>query len=145
MRIRDWSSDVCSSDLVRVGRQHPVGRRRGGPTMIASPFRALPGGVRVAVRVTPKASADRVRGVVLDEAGIGVLQVAVTAAPEDGRANKAVTALLAKRWRVPNTTVEVVQGATDTPNELLVRGRSEERRVGKEFVCTCIFRGFPHH
>src|SRR3546814_4188410 len=89
--------------------------------MIASPFRALPGGVRVAVRVTPKASADRVRGVVLDEAGIGVLQVAVTAASEDGRANKAVTALLAKRWRVPKTTVEVVQGATDRRKALLVR------------------------
>ncbi len=86
-----------------------------------SPFHAATDGVRVAVRVTPKASADKVRGVVLDEAGVAWLQVAVTAVPEDGRANKAVVALLAKRWRVPKSTVEVVQGATDRRKTLLVR------------------------
>lgn len=86
-----------------------------------SPFRAVAEGVRVAVRVTPKAAADRVRGIVLDEAGAAALQVAVTAAPEDGRANKAVTALLAKCWRVPRTSVAVVQGATDRRKLLLVR------------------------
>lgn len=87
----------------------------------ASPFQIVTDGVRVAVRVTPKASADRVRGVALDEAGVAWLQVAVTAVPEDGRANKAVTALLAKRWRVPKSTVEVIQGTTDRRKVLLVR------------------------
>lgn len=89
--------------------------------MAASPFQATADGVRVAVRVTPKASADRVRGVALDEAGVAWLQVAVTAVPEDGRANRAVTALLAKRWRVPKSAVAVVQGATDRRKTLLVR------------------------
>lgn len=87
----------------------------------ASPFLTVAGGVRVALRVTPKASADRVRGVALDEAGVAWLQVAVTAVPEDGRANKAVTALLAKRWRVPKSSIEVVQGTTDRRKTLLVR------------------------
>lgn len=86
-----------------------------------SPFQPVAGGVRVAVRVTPKASADRVRGVALDAAGVAALQVAVTAVPEDGRANKAVMALLAKRWRVPKSAVEVIQGATDRRKVLLVR------------------------
>lgn len=90
-------------------------------TAAASPFQPVADGVRVALRVTPKASADRVRGVVLDEAGVALLQVAVTAVPEDGRANKAVTALLAKRWRVPKSSVEVVQGAADRRKLLLVR------------------------
>ena len=89
--------------------------------MAASPFQVAAGGVRVAVRVTPKASADRVRGVALDQAGVAWLQVAVTAVPEDGRANRAVTTLLAKRWRVPKSAVEVVQGATDRRKTLLVR------------------------
>ncbi|MEQ9330176.1 DUF167 family protein [Thalassobaculum sp.] len=89
--------------------------------MTASPFQVAAGGVRVAVRVTPKASADRVRGVALDQAGVAWLQVSVTAVPEDGRANKAVTALLARRWRVPKTAVEVVQGATDRRKTLLIR------------------------
>lgn len=87
----------------------------------ASPFHPVAGGVRVAVRVTPRASADRVRGTALDGAGGTVLQVAVTAAPEDGRANRAVAALLAKRWRLPKSAVEVVQGATDRRKVLLLR------------------------
>jgi len=85
-----------------------------------SPFQPAAGGVRVAVRVTPKASADRVRGVALDQAGVAWLQVTVTAVPEDGRANKAVVALLAKRWRLPKSTVAVVQGTTDRRKTLLV-------------------------
>ncbi len=86
-----------------------------------SPFQAAAGGVRATVRVTPKASADRVRGVALDQAGVAWLQVSVTAVPEDGRANRAVTALLARRWRVPKSAIEVVQGATDRRKTLLVR------------------------
>lgn len=89
--------------------------------MAASPFQAAAAGVRVAVKVTPRASADRVRGVALDEAGVAVLQVAVTAVPEDGRANRAVAALLAKTWRVPKSAVEVLQGAADRRKLLLVR------------------------
>ena len=53
-------------------------------------------GVRVALRVTPGAAADRVRGVVRDAAGVAALQVAVTAVPEDGRANAAVAEALAR-------------------------------------------------
>lgn len=87
----------------------------------ASPFQAVADGVRVAVRVTPRAAADRISGVALDQAGVAWLQVTVTAVPEDGRANKAVVALLAKRWRVPKSTVAVVQGATDRRKTLLVR------------------------
>lgn len=65
------------------------------------------------VRVTPNASADRIGAVVADETGEGWLQVAVTAVPEDGKANRAVTALLAKRWRLPKSALAVVLGATD--------------------------------
>ncbi|EDP63809.1 hypothetical protein BAL199_14277 [alpha proteobacterium BAL199] len=88
---------------------------------VITPFQAGPGGVRAAVKVTPKAAADRIRGVVQDEAGVAWLQVSVTAVPEDGRANKAVTALLAKRWRVPKSSIEIVQGTTERRKVLLVR------------------------
>ena len=66
-----------------------------------SPFTVLNGRLRLRLRVTPKASADRIGSVVADETGAAWLQVAVTAMPEGGRANKAVVALLAKRWRLP--------------------------------------------
>ncbi len=45
----------------------------------------------------------------------------MTAVPEDGRANKAVTALLAKRWRLPRSAIAVIQGATDRRKVLLLR------------------------
>ncbi len=58
------------------------------------------------VRVTPKAAADRI---VLEE---GVYRVYVTAVPEDGKANKAVIALLAKHLGVAKSRVELVRGET---------------------------------
>ena len=81
--------------------------------MIASPFTLVADGVRVAVRLTPKAARDRIDGVVADAEGDGVLKAAVTAVPEDGKANAALIKLLAKAWKLPKTSITVVQGATD--------------------------------
>ena len=78
-----------------------------------SPFSLQADRLHLRVRVTPKASADRVGVVVADETGEGWLQVAVTAVPENGKANKAVIALLAKRWKLAKSSLQVVRGATD--------------------------------
>ena len=86
-----------------------------------SPVTRVPSGLRLAVKVTPKATADRVRGVVSDAAGRAVLQVSVTAVPENGKANAAVIALLAKRWRLAKSAFEVVQGTTDRRKVLEIR------------------------
>jgi uncharacterized protein (TIGR00251 family) len=77
-----------------------------------SPFTLVDGGVRVAVRVTPKASRDKVDGLADTAEGATVLKVAVTAPPEDGKANDAVVRLLAKTWKIPKTSLDVVSGAT---------------------------------
>ena len=69
-------------------------------------------GIRVALRVTPRAGRDEVRGIEVDAAGRGHLVVRVTAAPDAGKANAAVIKLLAKRWRVPSSTLRLVSGAT---------------------------------
>ncbi|MEK7820517.1 MAG: DUF167 family protein [Pseudomonadota bacterium] len=87
-----------------------------------SPFTPTPQGVRVRVRLTPKASADRIDGVRADAAGGVALKVAVTAVPEDGRANAALIALLAKAWRVPKTAITLVAGAGNRNKTLLVAG-----------------------
>jgi uncharacterized protein YggU (UPF0235/DUF167 family) len=60
------------------------------------PFEAVNKGVRVRLRLTPSASADRFKGVVVGEKGIAWSTATVTAAPEDGRANKAMIRLLSK-------------------------------------------------
>ena len=65
------------------------------------------------VRVTPKASAERI--LVED----GLVRVFVTAPPDKGKANKAVTALVARALDVPKTAVELVRG--DTSREKVLR------------------------
>lgn len=63
-------------------------------------------GAMIAVRVTPKASRNEVT---LRD---GQLRVAVTAVPENGKANKAVQKLLAQAFGVPKSHLELIQGVT---------------------------------
>lgn len=71
----------------------------------------VPGGVAVALKVTPKAAKDEVRGVVADAHGRARVKVSVTAPPADGKANAAVLALLARLWRVPKSALTIAAGA----------------------------------
>ncbi|MGE5548794.1 MAG: DUF167 domain-containing protein [Solirubrobacterales bacterium] len=84
-----------------------------------------PGGLRVAIRLTPKASRDRIDGPAADAAGGEALKVSVTAVPEDGKANAALIKLLSKEWRVPRTSMEIVQGATDRRKVLFISGDAD--------------------
>ena len=88
------------------------------------PVAAVPGGVRVQIRLTPKASRDRVDGLAAEADGGTVLKVSVTAVPEDGKANAALIKLLSKEWRLPKSTMEIVQGATDRRKVLLITGEA---------------------
>ena len=63
-------------------------------------------GAEIAVRVTPKASRDRI--LVEDDA----IRVYVTTVPEDGKANKAVVKLLSKALGLPKTRLDLIRGAT---------------------------------
>ena len=66
--------------------------------------------MRVAVAVTPKSGKDAVIGWVVDANGERELSVKVTAAPEKGKATKAVCKLLAAFFGVPKSSVECVRG-----------------------------------
>lgn len=94
--------------------------------MTASPFTPVAGGLRVAVKLTPKASRDRVQGVAAEADGQAVVKAQVTAVPEDGKANTALIKLLSKQWRVPKTQMEIVQGATDRRKVILISGNGAE-------------------
>lgn len=59
-----------------------------------------------------------------DANGRAHLKVAVTAPPEDGKANAALIALLGKAWKLPKSAFEIVGGATDRRKTLLLRGDS---------------------
>ncbi|MGE0737109.1 MAG: DUF167 family protein [Alphaproteobacteria bacterium] len=89
---------------------------------MASPFQAMADGVRIAVRLTPKASRNQVQGAVADADGKVALKIAVTAVPADGKANAALLALLAKEWRVPKSALSIVAGASDRRKILFLAG-----------------------
>jgi hypothetical protein len=61
--------------------------------------------MRLRLKVVPKASRDRIVGWVGER-----LKVAVRAAPERGRANEAVVALLAEALGLPRSAVRVAAG-----------------------------------
>jgi uncharacterized protein len=88
----------------------------------ASPFAAAREGVRLRVRLTPRASANRVVGLVAEADGGVALKIMVTAAAEDGKANAALVALLARSWQLAKSDIAVVAGATDRRKILLLAG-----------------------
>src|SRR3546814_12826910 len=98
MRISDWSSDVCSSDLC------------GGHLRRREP---QPAGLR--------------RDAVVDGARKGRGEVIGGGRRERGREG------------------EVRVGVVERCEVVVVEGRSEGRRVGKECVCTCRYRWSPYH
>lgn len=79
----------------------------GGPL---KGWRAVEGGVELRVKAQPKARRAGLAGWVETPDGPR-LKLAVHAAPEDGRANKALCALLAEALHVPTSAIAVVQGA----------------------------------
>jgi uncharacterized protein YggU (UPF0235/DUF167 family) len=72
------------------------------------------------VRLTPRASSDRIDGVQVLSDGSPVLAARVRALPEDGAANAALAALVAKTLGVPKGSVRVVSGATARIKEIRV-------------------------
>lgn len=67
----------------------------------------------IAVRLTPKASADRVGNTRKLPNGDEQLVVYVTAPPEDGKANEAMIRLLAKHLGVAASRLTVMRGQTN--------------------------------
>jgi uncharacterized protein (TIGR00251 family) len=73
--------------------------------------------VLIEVWLKPRSSRDRVGG----EHG-GALEVFVTVPPVAGRANAALTKLLARRLNRPPGALEIVKGASSRRKFVLVRG-----------------------
>jgi uncharacterized protein len=78
--------------------------------------------VRVRVRLTPRARADRLDAIARLAGGAPVLLVSVTAPPVDGRANVALCRLIAARAGVASSRVSVVRGAKARDKVVRVEG-----------------------
>lgn len=83
------------------------------------------GAVEVRIRLTPAGGADRIEGVKVDAAGQARLAARVRVAPEDGKANAALEALVAKAVGAPKSAVSVTKGATARNKTVRIEGVDE--------------------
>ncbi len=89
---------------------------------VDGPFRRISDGAEILVRLTPKASANAIRGVHESEDGAAALKAAVTAPPEGGKANAALLGLIAKAWKLPKSSLSIASGATSRRKVVRVAG-----------------------
>ena len=95
----------------------------------ALPLAPAPDGVVVTVKLTPRARQAAIDGVAEEPSVEGprpVLKVRVTAPPEDGKANAALIALLAKSWRLPKSAFAIVAGDTSRLKRIRIAGATPD-------------------
>jgi uncharacterized protein (TIGR00251 family) len=85
-------------------------------------FRRDADGIVLTVRLTPKSSRDSVDGVGKLSDGEQVALMRVRAVPEDGAANVALVALVAKTFGRPKSAVTILRGATQRVKHVRIDG-----------------------
>lgn len=93
--------------------------------MAVPPFHLTDTGMRLWVRATPKAGADRIDGVEVGADGRAYLKVRVAAAPDKGAANAAILALVAKAFARPKSAATLASGATARLKQIDIEGDAE--------------------
>src|SRR3546814_13547488 len=123
MRISDWSSDVCSSDLAAGDSEAAAAATKSDIT--ASTDTPAP---TIKIPVWPVARKS--------------------AAIERRRNSRSIASavyILPTAQSAPTVINRLPGRRSNTPIANRCVGRSEERRVGQECVSTCISRGPPDH
>src|SRR3546814_14308378 len=120
MRISDWSSDVCSSDLTDAGWQLELVQRGDDPDDW-KPMKTVGQGVRE-IRIREALGAFRVIYLATLEDRVLVLHAFQKKTQATAKNDLELAAQRLNRWK-----------------------RSEERRVGTECVSTCRSRRSPYH
>ncbi|MFM7027606.1 MAG: DUF167 family protein [Chakrabartia sp.] len=93
--------------------------------MTARFWKAVDGGLDIAVRATPKGGRDAVEGVFSDAAGAAWLAVRVSVPADGGRATAAVAALIAHHFGVRPRDVVLASGATSRLKRFRILGEAE--------------------
>jgi len=88
----------------------------------ASPLSLVGEGIRLRVRVKPGSRRQAVLGRTVLPGGEAAVSIAVSAPPEDGKANAAVAALLSKTLGIPKTSIRVRVGASGRSKILEIDG-----------------------
>ncbi|MBY0336663.1 MAG: DUF167 domain-containing protein [Acetobacteraceae bacterium] len=85
----------------------------------------VPGGLRLALRVTPSAKRDALEGVAADADGRPVLKLRMAAPPVEGAANAALVAFLAKTLGVRKADVTIEAGGASRLKRVRVEGEPD--------------------
>lgn len=93
-----------------------------------------PDGVRLAIKVTPRAARAGVHGIEVDAAGEAYLAVRVAAPPDGGKANAELIRLLAKRWGVAPRDMHLVRGAGARRKVVQIEGVPDELTAKLEAI-----------
>jgi hypothetical protein len=86
------------------------------------PLNVAGDGLRVAIRLSPRARSDRLVAVAEAAEGGHVLKAVVTAPAEAGRANEALLQLLACAWHLPRRDLSIIAGSTSRNKVVRIAG-----------------------
>jgi len=90
------------------------------------PFEIFADYLKLSVRLTPNGGRNAIDGIERDADGAAYLKARVKAVPEKGRANKALTDLIAKALKLPKSSVTVISGDTARKKILRIDGDPED-------------------
>src|SRR3546814_3408398 len=121
MRISDWSSDVCSSDLYRIDLDHLIYNRHNG---------------RIEAEMLTWEQENAAPIGTYDDELHGKIGAFLWDSNK-GRNKATLADLTSKGQQKP--------GIVSLDGVIIDGNRSEERRVGKECVSTCRSRWSPYH
>jgi uncharacterized protein (TIGR00251 family) len=88
------------------------------------PYAAVAGGVRLALRLTPRASRNGVDGIAADADGRPLLKLRLVAPPVEGAANQALIAFLSKTLSLRKAEIIIRSGETSRVKILHLAGDS---------------------
>ncbi|MBR1944967.1 MAG: DUF167 domain-containing protein [Alphaproteobacteria bacterium] len=89
-------------------------------------YRSVSDGLKVFIRLSPKAKREGIEGIHTDPDGTERLKIAVSALPVDGKANEALIKWLAKHLHIAKSAISLISGTADRSKTLLIAGNSEE-------------------
>lgn len=86
----------------------------------------VPGGIKLFIRLSPKAKREGIEGIYTDPDGTERLKIAVSAPPVDGKANEALIKWLAKYLHIAKSAITLTAGAADRTKTLVIQGNPDE-------------------
>ena len=92
-------------------------------------------GIRLAVRLTPKAGRAGINGIAQAADGAAYVKAGVTAVAEGVKANRALIKLLARELHLPASVMQIASGVTSRQKSVQIAGDPAELKKRLELFC----------